>query len=205
MIARLSILIILFGLLGIPVPYASSSDSQKMLESINTQLKSTDEPKAKAKLYCYRARSYTKSGEHEKAKDDYLKALNTSYEGWILEELGYLMYKLGEYEKAYNVSVKLENDFPYLDKEANELKTLSKKKWEEEFSKNHPPTITIDTVPAPNRITRHELSKQSQMKHGNHYSGGKQINKPNQSGYKYWGTHPKTKNIPIPKQRNINY
>jgi len=29
----------------------------------------------------------------------------------------------------------------------NKLKTQSKNKWEEEYLKNNPPTITIDTVP----------------------------------------------------------
>ncbi len=205
MIARLLVLMIVVGLLPFPALHASSSDTQKLVEAINTELESTDDPKSRAKLYCYRARNHTKSGDHEKAKDDYLKALNTSYEGWILKELGYFMYKLGEYEKAYNVSVKLLNDFPYLEQEAKKLKIQSKKKWQEEYTENNPPTITIDTVPDPNRVTRHDMIKQTETSRRTKNSDGRQTNKSNKSGYKYWETHPKTKNIPVPKQRNLDY
>lgn len=204
-IIRLSILMVLVVLVRIPTSYASSSETQDMVNSINIQLDSVDDPKAKARLFCYRARNYTKSGEYEKAKDDYLKALNTSYEGWILKELGYFMYKREEYEKAYNVSVQLLNDFPYLEKEANQLKTQSKKKWEEEYLKNNPPTITIHTTPGSNRVSRHDLIKQSESSQKTQSSSGNQTNKSNNSGYKYWGSHPKTKNIPVPKQRNMEF
>ena len=205
MIERLSILAILVVLIGISSSHASSSETKEKIDSINAQLESIDDPKTKAKLYCYRARNHTKSGDHEKAKADYLKALNTSYEGWILKELGYFMYKLGEYEKAYNVSVKLLDDFPYLEQEATKLKTQAKNKWEEEYLKKNPPTITIDTVPDPNRVTRHDMIQQTETSQRSKNSGGKQTNKSNRSGYKYWDTHPKTKNIPVPKQRNLDY
>jgi tetratricopeptide (TPR) repeat protein len=204
-IDRLIILLVILVLMGVPTLSASSSEALDMAESLNIQLDATDDPKAKAKLYCYRARNYTKSGEHEKAKDDYLRALNASYEGWILKELGHFMYKRGEYEKAYNVSVKLLNDFPYLEKEANHLKTQSKKKWEEEYLRNNPPTITIDTAPNANRVSRHDLIQQTESHQKTQYGGGKQTNKSNNSGYKYWSGHPKTKNIPVPKQRNMDF
>jgi hypothetical protein len=91
--------------------------------------------------------------------------MNTSYEGWILNELGYFMYKLGEYEKAYNVADKVLTDFPHFEKKATELKKLAKVKWDEEYLKANPPTITIDTAPDPNRVTRHDLVRQSEVKH----------------------------------------
>ena len=202
---KLTILLVLFITIGVSALYVSSSETEDMVESINIQLDATDDPKAKAKLYCYRARNYTKLGEHEKAKDDYLKALNTSYEGWILKELGYFMYERGQYEKAYNVSFKLLNDFPYLEKEGNQLQTKSRKKWEEEYLKNNPPTITIDTAPDTNRVSRHDLIKLNQQSQKTQYNTGNQTNKSNKSGYKYWSSHPKTKNVPVPNQRNIDF
>ena len=52
MIERLSILAILVFLIGISTSYASSSETKEKIDSINAQLESIDDPKAKAKLYC---------------------------------------------------------------------------------------------------------------------------------------------------------
>jgi tetratricopeptide (TPR) repeat protein len=205
MVTRLLILALLLGLFAVPRLIASSPDSQAMLTMINGQLESTHDPKGKAKLYCYRARNYAKSGDLDKAKDDYLTALNSSYEGWILQELGLFMYTTGQYEKAYNVSVKVLKDFPYLKNEASKLKMQSKNKWDEEYLENNPPTITLDTVPDPNRLTRHGLIKQAETRQGAQNSSKTQSGQSAKPVYKYWGTHPKTKNIPEPKQRNFDY
>lgn len=75
----------------------------------------------------------------------------------------------------------------------DKLKTQSKNKWEEEYLKNNPPTITIDTVPDPYRVTRHDMIQQTETSQRRKKSGGKQTNESNKSGYKYWETHPKTK------------
>lgn len=161
MALRLLFLIFLVGLLHTPTLQASSSTPQDMIKVINDQLTTVDNPKEKAKLYCYRARNNAKAGNQEKAKDDYLKAINTSYEGWILNELGHFMYKNGEFEKAYNVAEKVLVDFPQFKKEATKLKKQAKVKWDENYLKAHPPTITIDTDPDPNRVSRHDLVRQS--------------------------------------------
>ncbi|MGI9569120.1 MAG: hypothetical protein ACR2PH_05135 [Desulfobulbia bacterium] len=160
MALRLILLFLLIGLLDTPSVEASSTDHQEMIKVITDQLTTVHDPKEKAKLYCYRARNYAKAGEQTKAKEDYFKAINTSYDGWILNELGYFMYKSGEYEKAYNVADKVLTDFPQFEKEAIKLKNQAKVKWNEEALKANPPTITIDTAPDPNRVTRHDLVKQ---------------------------------------------
>lgn len=205
MIVRAVFLLIVVELMGIHTIMASSLDIQENVKVINSQLESAKDPKIKAKLYCYRARNYTKSGEMEKAEDDYLAALNSSYEGWILSEFGYFMYKSGQYEKAYNISLRLLEDFTYLKDKASKLKKESKKRWEEEYLKNNPPNITIVTEPDPNRVTRHNLIKQQQAGKGVQQSGGKRPGKSSESTYKYWGSHPKTKNIPEPKQRSLDF
>ena len=160
MTIRLMLFLLLFGLSDTPSLEASSANQQDMIKVITDQLATVDDPKEKAKLYCYRARNYAKAGEQAKAKDDYFKAINTSYEGWILNELGYFMYKSGEYEKAYNVADKVLTDFPQFNKEATKLKKQAKVKWDEEYLKANPPTVTIDTAPDPNRVSRHDLVKQ---------------------------------------------
>ena len=164
MTLRFGFLFLLLGLLGSSSLEASSTDSKDMIKAITDQLTTVDNPKEKAKLYCYRARNYAIAGDQAKAKNDYFKALNTSYEGWILNELGYFMYKGGEYEKAYNVADKVLTDFPQFKKEATKLKNQAKVKWDEEYLKNNPPTITIDTAPDPNRVTRHDLNRQSKAR-----------------------------------------
>lgn len=163
MALRLMFLLLLIGLLNTPTPTlkASSSTPQDMIKVINDQLTTVDNPKEKAKLYCYRARNKAKAGDQEEAIDDYLKAINTSYEGWILNELGHFMYKNGEFEKAYNVAEKVLVDFPQFKKEATKLKKQAKVQWYEEYLKANPPTITIDNDPDPNRVTRHDLVRQS--------------------------------------------
>lgn len=164
MTQRLMFLLLLIGLLNTPALKASSSTPQDMIKVITDQLTTVDNPREKAKLHCYRARNYAKAGDQEKAKDDYLRAINTSYEGWILNELGYFMYKGGEYEKAYNVANKVLADFPQFKKDAAKLKKQAKAKWEEEYLKANPPTITIDTAPDPNRVTRHDLVRQPEAR-----------------------------------------
>lgn len=161
---RLMLLFLFFGLLDNPSLEASSRNQQEMIKAITDQLTIVHDPKEKAKLYCYRARNYAKAGEQAKAKEDYFKAINTSYDGWILNELGYFMYKSGEYEKAYNVANRVLTDFPQFNKEATKLKNQAKVKWNEEALKANPPTITIDTAPDPNRVTRHDLVKQQKAR-----------------------------------------
>jgi len=161
MALRLMFLLLLVGLLNTPTSKASSTTPQDMIQAITDQLTTVDNPKEKAKLYCYRARNNAKAGDKEKAKDDYVKAINTSYEGWILNELGHFMYMNGEFEKAYNVAEKVLVDFPQFKNEATKLKRQAKVKWDEEYLKANPPTITIDTDPDPNRVTRHDLVRQS--------------------------------------------
>ena len=126
MALRIMAVMFILGLLQTHVYGGQSKTSQDIINSINDQLTTTNNPKEKAKLYCYRARSYAKAGEQEKAKDDYLRAINTSYEGWILNELGHFMYDIGEYEKAFNVANKVLADFPQYEKEASNLKNQAK-------------------------------------------------------------------------------
>ncbi|MFC1831145.1 hypothetical protein ACFL0S_03895 [Thermodesulfobacteriota bacterium] len=164
MTLRLMLFFLLIGLLDSASLEASPANQQDMIRVITDQLATVDDPKEKAKLYCYRARNYAKAGEQVKAKDDYFKAINTSYEGWILNELGYFMYKSGEYEKAYNVADKVLTDFPQFNKEATKLKKQAKVKWDEEYLKANPPTITIDTAPDPNRVTRQDFIRQSEAR-----------------------------------------
>lgn len=109
------------------------------------------------------------------------------------------MYKIGEYEKAYNVSLKLLNDFPYLEEDAHRLNAQSKKKWNEEYLRTNPPKISIDSAPDPNRITRHDLIKQTETRQKSHYSREKQPQESTKPVYKYWHSHPKMRTIPEPK------
>lgn len=146
-----------------------------LIRSISEQLPNVHNPKDKARLYCFRARNHAKLGNQRSAIDDYLKALNTSYEGWILNELGHFMFGSGEFEKAYNVAEKVLADFPQFNKEANKLKRQAQEKWEEEQLRQNPPTITIDSDPDPNRVSRHDLIRKSQT--GQHTSGNKQNHK----------------------------
>jgi tetratricopeptide (TPR) repeat protein len=132
-----------------------------MIKTISQQLSTIDAPKQRAKLLCYRARNYYKVGDQKKAKEDYFKALNTSYEGWILNELGYFMYKTGEFEKAYNIADRVITDFPHFNEEANKLKSQARKAWEEDYLKKNPPLITLDSAPDPNRKTRHDVIRQT--------------------------------------------
>jgi tetratricopeptide (TPR) repeat protein len=137
---------------------------QDMIDGINKQLAITDAPKQRAKLFCYRARNHYKAGDQKKAKDDYFKALNTSYEGWILHELGHFMYQTGEFEKAYNIADRVIADFPQFNEEAHKLKKQARQKWEEDYLKNNPPNITLDSAPDPYRQTRHDVIRQTQPK-----------------------------------------
>lgn len=165
MAVRIVLVLFIIGCLNTHVYGASSQSSEDLIDSINEQLTTANNPREQAKLYCYRARNYAKAGEQGKAKDDYLRAINISYEGWILNELGHFMYKNGEYEKAYNVANKVLADFPQYQKEAVKLRDQAKSKWEEDYLKNNPPTITIDTAPDPNRVTRHDVIEQSESRY----------------------------------------
>lgn len=205
MISRILVFACLIGLADAPVIDAAPTDYQALVTMIDEQLQSADDPKEKARLYCYRARNQAKSGDVQKATDDYLAALNASYEGWILHELGQFMYKTGQYEKAYNVSVRVLNDFPYLKDEASLLKERSKRKWEEQELINNPPTITLDAVPDPNRVTRHDLIKQAETGRGSQKGSRTQSGQSAKPVYKYWGRHPATKHIPEPQQKHIDY
>jgi len=196
---------IFLGSFCIPYLSASESDFQIKINLINEQLSAVKEPKAKAKLYAYRARSYAKSGNREQAINDYLTALNAAYEGWILNELGYFMFNIGEFEKAYNVSTRILNDFPYLKTEATKLQLQAKKKWEEEFLKNNPPTITLDTAPDPNRKTRNDLMNQKSRGNGSYRSSRKSSGKSSKPISEHWGNHPATKHIPVPERRSLDY
>jgi tetratricopeptide (TPR) repeat protein len=203
MITRLLVLVILTGLLKIPpVTLAATSNIEDVADVINKQLESTSDPKTIAKLYCFRARSYAEQGDLKKAKNDYLRALEASYEGWILNELGFFMFNIGEFEKAYNVSTRVINDFPHLQEEATKLQLQAKKKWEEEYLKNNPPTIELDSVPDPHRVTRHDLlnqqNKGSNQKKTKSSSPGKPISE-------HWGKHPATKHIPVPERKRMDY
>lgn len=205
MIARTVVLAMLLGCIhlnSLPLLHADTQALDK-IKTLNTQLEATDNEKEKAKLYCYRARNYAESGNNEQAKNDYLAALNHSYEGWILNELGYFMYNTGQYEKAYNVALRVLEDFPYLKKEAARLKTQAKQKWQEEYLKNNPPIITIDTPPDANRVSRHDLIRQGELEKS-HNSGSRegQSAKPISE---HWGKHPATRHIPVPKQRSYDF
>ena len=198
------LLFLLIGLLDNPSLEASSTNQQEMIKAITDQLTTVHDPKEKAKLYCYRARNYAKAGEQAKAIEDYFKAINASYDGWILNELGYFMYNSGEYEKAYNVANKVMTDFPQFKKEAAKLKTQAKTKWDEEYLKNNPPTITIDTAPDPDRVTRQDLINKTKTSQGAINSSKAQTSNSSKPVSKHWGKHPATKHIPVPKQRNYD-
>lgn len=162
MIRKLMPLLFLFALLiGSPSEGASGTP-QDMIKTISEQLSTIDAPKQRAKLFCYRARNYYKAGDQKKAKEDYFKALNTSYEGWILNELGYFMYKTGEFEKAYNIADRVITDFPQFNEEAHALKKQAKLKWEENYLRKNPPQITLDSAPDPHRQTRHDVIRRTQ-------------------------------------------
>jgi hypothetical protein len=115
------------------------------------------------------------------------------------------MYKTRQYEKAYNVSVRVLSDFPYLKNEAGLLKQKSKKKWDEQVLTDNPPTITLDTVPDPNRVTRHDLINQAEAARGSQKGRRAQSGQSPKPMYKYWGKHPATKHIPEPRQKNFDY
>jgi tetratricopeptide (TPR) repeat protein len=147
----------------VPLETLGAAGPEAQIEAINLQLQTAVSPKDQAKLYCYRARNHEIAGNIAQAKEDYFKALNTSYEGWILNELGYFMHRHGEYEKAYNISLKVLEDFPYLKKEAESLNIESRKMWDEALTKANPPTIIMDAEPDPHRVTRHDLIRQSKQ------------------------------------------
>lgn len=174
-----------------PLKTSAATNQDKKIDALNLQLDATTNPKEKAKLYCYRARNYEKSGNTEEAKKDYFRALNTSYDGWILNELGYFMYKHGEYEKAYNISLKVIDDFPHLKKEAEPLKIKAKKMWDDVYSKENPPTIIMDSEPDSHRVTRHDLIRQSEQNYRTAVpAGSTQTAKPNRStGTSSGGSH----------------
>lgn len=202
MVTRILVLVMAAGLLMPPALPAASPDVDDAVQAINEQLESAGDPQEKARLYCFRARNYAESGDLKQAQDDYLRALNASYEGWILNELGLFMYKIGEFEKAYNVSTRVLNDFPHLKKEAAKLQSQAKKKWEEDYLKNNPPTITLDGVSDPHRVTRHDLINRQK-------SGINQTKKKSSSAGKpiseHWGKHPATKHIPVPTRKPVDY
>ncbi len=202
MIIRLVVLAILTGLLRPPISAAAASDIDDVVKEITKQLASTGDPQAQAKLYCFRARNYAQNGDSERAQNDYLRALNASYEGWILNELGFFMFKIGEFEKAYNVSTRVLSDFPHLKQEAAKLRSLAKKKWEEDYLKNNPPTITLDSVPDPHRITRHDLIDQRKNGTQNKKQQPEISTEPIST---HWGKHPATKHIPVPERKRLEY
>jgi F0F1-type ATP synthase membrane subunit b/b' len=57
MFLRLILFVLLVGLLYNPSLEASSTNQQDTIKVITEQLKTVDNPKEKAKLYCYRARN----------------------------------------------------------------------------------------------------------------------------------------------------
>ena len=156
--------ILLFVCLNSLPLVAASDTSQDMIGNINKQLAITDAPKQRAKLFCYRARNHYKAGNQKKAKDDYFNALNSSYEGWILHELGHFMFKTGEFEKAYNIADRVIADFPQFKEDAHKLKKQARQEWEEDYLRNNPPQIILDSAPDPNRQTRHDVIRRTQPK-----------------------------------------
>ena len=200
----LLIYIVYFVPFHIPNLSASNSDSQIQIDQINERLEVVKDSKGKAKLYTYRARSYAKSGKKEQAKNDYITALNASYEGWILNELGYFMFNIGEFEKAYNVSTRVLNDFPHLRTEATKLQVKARKKWEEEYLKNNPPTITIDTVPDPARKSRHDMINQKSEGQGTYRRSNNSSTESSKPISEHWGNHPATKHIPVPERKSLD-
>ena len=140
-------------------------DIQGIISTLDKQIHNSTSPDEKARLYCYQARNYTKLNRIDEARSCYIKALNSSHTGWLLNEYGYFLYNNGMYELAYAASQKVLRDFPHLSKEATSLQNMAFAKYEEEYYIKNPPTIVMDTKVDPNRVSRHDLIRQYRKTH----------------------------------------
>lgn len=160
MFLRISLLIPVIFLILLPLQSkASQEDSQVVIEELTKLVETANSKEELAKLYCFRARHYLKIGEKEKANEDYHKALENNYKGWILNEYGFFLYRSKEYGKAYNTAIMVLEDFPYLAKDAKKLGKMSRIKYEEKYYEENPPLIVMNTKVDPNRKTRHDYRK----------------------------------------------
>ncbi|BDD88735.1 hypothetical protein [Desulfofustis limnaeus] len=131
-----------------PLPtLADNADREEIINELTRLIQQTTSKEKLANYYCHRARNHTKLGNMEQAEADYISAIGNSYVGWLISEFGEFLFFTKQYEKAYNLSHKLEDDFPHFAKQANTLKKKAKEKYDEEYYKENPPTIVIDTVP----------------------------------------------------------
>ena len=146
-----------FGVLVVSSHASTEQDTKAIIDMIDKQIDMAETDKEKAKLCCYKARNHRKLNQPDLAEQDYLEALELAYTGWILNEYSNFLYKAGEYERAYKAASKVIEDFPHLHKEASITRDKAKAKYDEEYLAAHPPTIILDSVVDPNRVTRHDL------------------------------------------------
>lgn len=140
--------------------FAGQHNIQTVLQMLDAQIENSDNQQEKARLYCFKARNYSKIDDIEEARTNYILALNTNYSGWLLNEYGYFLYKNGMYDLAYKASQKVLKEFPYLKKEATILQDKAYARYEAEYYLKNPPTIVMDTKVDPYRVTRHDLIRQ---------------------------------------------
>lgn len=137
--------------------YSGQEEIESIIQVLDRQIDDAASASEKAKLYCFRARNYSKIDDVEQARANYILALNSQKSGWLLNEYGYFLYRNGMYELAWRASQKVIEDFPYMKKEARVLQDKAFAKFEKEYYEKNPPTIIMDTEVDKNRVTRHDL------------------------------------------------
>lgn len=157
MAARVLFTFFLYGIFTVSSHALAKQDTLDIIDMLDKQIEMAVTDQEKAKLCCYKARNHRKLNQPDMAEQDYLEALELAYTGWILNEYSDFLYKTGEFERAYKAASKVIEDFPHLQEEASVTRDKAKAKYEEEYLAAHPPTIIMDTVIDPNRITRHDL------------------------------------------------
>ncbi len=140
---------------------AAAEDYQAIIDMLDEQIESATTDVEKAKLCCFKARNHLNNNKLDETEQDYLEALDYSYTGWILNEYSRFLYRIGEYERAYRAATKVEEDFPQFDKEAKSIKKKAKSEYQKEYLDAHPPTIIMNTVVDPNRLTRHDMIRRA--------------------------------------------
>lgn len=152
-------------ILQMPVLACCSQEQvQEVIDMINEQIQEVATAPEKAKLCCHRARHHLKLKEIGKAEQDYLEALELSYTGWILNEYSYFLYRTGKYQRAYRAAQQVLDDFPHLSSDAEKLRKIASKKYQQAYRQNNPITIIMDRKVNTNRVTRHDLLKKTAKK-----------------------------------------
>ena len=129
----------------------------QLIVSLTEQIAAAADAEEKGRLFLHRARQHARQGASNEALLDYRQALVNYPAGWILNEYGHYLYHCGEFEQAYQTAKKVLAEFPYLEGEAAALKAKAKQSYQEQYEKEHPPTIIMDNRADPRRVTRHDL------------------------------------------------